>query len=58
MADYITNGPVSVPLHVQGVTPDVDLNGVKFSYDIGMFYTPATTILPVKLPPLFSAGPQ
>lgn len=51
--DYITNGPISVPLYIDTVSPDVDLNGFYFSYDIGMFFMPTTVQLPLKLPPPF-----
>lgn len=56
MSDYITDGPISVPLHIVGASPDVDLNGMKFSYDIGLFFTPVAAALPIKLPPPFRAG--
>lgn len=50
MADWVCDGPISVPLRVAGVEPDVDLGGLKFSYEYGMFYTPETEIKPLKLP--------
>lgn len=53
---FISNGPVSGPLNVVNASPDVDFNGVKFSYDIGLFFDPVIAPLPLKLPPPFSAG--
>lgn len=51
MPDFIANTQISVPLQVQGVKPDVDLNGLKFSYEIGVFYDPAPTLITMTLPP-------
>ena len=56
MSDYVANGPISVPLYIPGLQPDVDLGGLKFSYRIGMFYTPETQVIPIRLPPLFEEG--
>lgn len=57
MTDYISNTPISVPLYVNTARPDVDLNGFKFSYDIGMFFTPTTIVMPFTLPPPSQGGP-
>lgn len=53
MANYVATGPISVPLNVQGVKPDVDLNGFKFSYDFGIFFSPVIAELPITMPPLW-----
>lgn len=55
MADYVTNTQISVPLQT-GLQADVDLNGVKFSYEHGMFYDVIGEQLPIKLPPPFEVG--
>lgn len=57
--DYVTDGPISAPLYIPGCKADVDLGGLKFSYQHGIFYTPSTgnmTTLPIKLPPPFEEG--
>ena len=56
MADYIANGPISATNYIPNVDADIDLNGMKFSYAIGMFYTPESTTPTLKLPPPFQAG--
>jgi hypothetical protein len=56
MSDYVANGPISVPLYLTGVRADVDLGGLKFSYQVGMFYTPEVDVIPVTLPPPFEEG--
>lgn len=56
MSDYVANGPISVPLYLPGVRPDVDLGGLKFSYEVGMFYTPESEVIAIRLPPPFEGG--
>lgn len=56
MADYVTNTPISGPVTVPNVQPDVNLNGVSFNYDIGMFYPDDPVPVQFTLPPPFSAG--
>jgi hypothetical protein len=34
----ISNGRISRPTYVQGVTPDADLNGISWSNKVGLFY--------------------
>lgn len=51
MADYVTNAQISVPLHVPGLRADVDLGGLKFSYQHGIFYEVGATQLPITMPP-------
>ena len=50
MAEYVSNAPVSRPLKLRGITPEIDLNGVMFSYDQGLCYNPTDEILPMRLP--------
>jgi hypothetical protein len=54
--DYASDCPISVPLYISTVDPDVNLNGMSFSYNIGLFYVPNTVIQPFKLPPPFSGS--
>jgi hypothetical protein len=56
MADYVSNTPISQAIHLPKIVADVDLNGLKFNYDIGMFYTQDSVLLPLKLPPIFDDG--
>lgn len=57
MTDYVSNTPISVPLYIATARPDVDFNGFKFNYDIGLFFTPTTIVMPLTLPPPFQGGP-
>lgn len=50
MADFVTNAQISVPLKTN-LTADVDLGGLKFSYNGGIFYEPTDVFMPIKLPP-------
>lgn len=52
MANYITNTQISVPLNT-GLKADVNLNGLMFSYEHGVFYQVTTQQIPVTLPPPF-----
>lgn len=54
MTDYVANTPISVPLHVNTARADVDLNGMKFSYDIGLFFTPHTVLQNLTPPPPYN----
>lgn len=56
MADYITNTNISVPLADARLKADVDLGGLKFSYDYGVFYEVSDTPLPITLPPPWPTG--
>jgi len=56
MANYYANGPISVPLNVAGLKPDVDLGGLKFSYDHGVFFDPVIETFPLQLPPMWPGG--
>jgi hypothetical protein len=48
-ADFVTNAQISVPLKTN-LTADVDLGGLKFSYNGGIFYEPTDVFMPIKLP--------
>jgi len=50
MAEYVSNAPVSRPLKLKGITPEVDLNGVMFSYAQGLCFDPVDEIIPMRLP--------
>jgi hypothetical protein len=51
MADYYANTQITVPLHDSRLTPDVDLNGLQFNYNYGIFFQPTDTFIPITLPP-------
>lgn len=53
MADYYTNTNISVPLYDSRLQVDVNLGGLKFSYDYGMFYEVTAAQSPVTLPSPF-----
>jgi hypothetical protein len=55
--NYIATGPISVPL-VTNLTADVDLNGMKFSYTHGVFYSPVSEHVTLQLPPVMNAAEQ
>lgn len=57
MANYVTNGEISGPIYLPEIYADVDLGGLKFSYQYGMFYTSTAEQIPIKLPPPFKTGP-
>lgn len=49
--EWVADCPVSTPLYLPGVKPEADMGGVKFSSQVGLFYTPGSQMLPIKLPP-------
>lgn len=53
--DYFSDTPISRPLNV-GIEPDVDLNGMSFSYTIGLFFHKVPDQIPIKLPPPFQGN--
>lgn len=55
--NYVATGPVSVPLSVN-LKPDIDLNGMKFSYQHGIFFSPVSQALNLTLPPPLNATEQ
>lgn len=56
--DYVSDTPISRAISIPNIEPDVNLNGVSFSYQIGMFYADNPAPVQLKLPPPFSAGAQ
>jgi hypothetical protein len=48
--NYTATGPISVPLATD-LKPDVDLNGFKFSYEHGIFFSPVVQNITLQLPP-------
>jgi len=42
MRNYIANCPISTPINIPGMRPDVDMGGIMFSYDMGLMYVTAT----------------
>jgi len=38
MSGYISNCPISMPINIPGVRPEVDLNAFHWSYDWGPVY--------------------
>lgn len=47
MSDYVANCPISMPINNAGVRPEVDFNGLMFSYEWGPVY--ASTIEEISL---------
>jgi hypothetical protein len=48
---YISNIPISRPVSIAEVKPDVDMNGFSWSNKYGMFfYVPQTVFSPIKPP--------
>lgn len=50
MTEYANNCPISRPIKLGNLVPEVDLNGVMFSYTWGLVYNPTEDILPLRLP--------
>lgn len=38
MSNYVANCPISMPINTPGIRPDVDFNGLMFSYELGPIY--------------------
>lgn len=38
MTEYIANCPISTPINTGKLRPDVDFNGLMFSYEMGPMY--------------------
>jgi hypothetical protein len=38
MSEYVSNCPISGPIHLPDHTPDVDLNGLSFNLQVGMMF--------------------
>lgn len=58
MTDFVSNGPISMPIKLRGVTPEVDMNGLCFSYQWGLVYNPPETVVPLQLPSSLGPSPQ
>jgi hypothetical protein len=43
-ADWISNGPISTPIHIPDMEPDIDLNGMKFNYGLLIDVTGSTNL--------------
>lgn len=56
MSNYYTNGQITTPLNVASLNPDVDLNGLKFSYEHGVFFSPVIKKFPLTMPPTWPGG--
>lgn len=41
MSDYVANCPISMPVNIPGVRPEIDMNGLMFSYQWGPMYVTA-----------------
>lgn len=54
--DYFSDTPISTPLYIPTISADVDLNGLSFSYEIGLMFTPNSVSQPLKLPPPFQGN--
>lgn len=50
MASFVSDTPVSGPLYVPHAKPDVDLNGIGWSYQYGMVFGAADDDVPIKPP--------
>jgi hypothetical protein len=51
MSEYVSNCPISGPIRLPHHTPDVDLNGLSFNFQIGMMFHVAEET-PMFLPPM------
>lgn len=50
---YASNSPVSQPISIPKVTPDIDMNGFSWSNKIGLFFNATDkSVSQIKLPPM------
>ena len=49
-ADFVANCPISMPMDMSDVKPEVDLNGFMFSYDWGPVYVVSIESPQLRLP--------
>lgn len=49
--DYASNCPVSWPISFPNLNPEVNANGVMFSYQIGLVYNSPDEVVPLRTPP-------
>ena len=47
---FVANCPISMPVALRNIQPDVDLNGLMFSYQWGMMYVTTMDEVPLQLP--------
>ncbi len=50
MADYVANCPISMPIDMSDVNPEVNLNGFMFSYEWGPVYVSSMDAPQLRLP--------
>lgn len=50
MSNYVANCPVSMPINTPGVRPEVDMNGLMFSYECGLMYVTEIDEAPIREP--------
>ena len=50
MASYMSNTPISGPVYLSYAIPDVDLNGIGWSYKYGMVFNAPEAEDPIRLP--------
>jgi hypothetical protein len=50
MADYVANCPISMPIDMSDVNPEVNLNGFMFSYEWGPVYVSFMDAPQLRLP--------
>lgn len=48
--DFASNCPVSWPVKIANLLPEVDLNGIMFSYQYGLVYNPQSDPFQLKTP--------
>jgi hypothetical protein len=58
MSNYVSNTPISQPISLNNVTADVDLNGVMFSFQIGLIYAPQQDFSPLTAPAQYGQSGQ
>ncbi len=56
MPDFISNCPVSWPIRIADVIPEINLSGVMFSYRYGLMYNPSEQPMQMRTP--FTPGPR
>lgn len=50
MSEYVANCPISMPINIPGVRPEVDFNGLMFSYEWGPVYVTQVSDVPLTEP--------
>jgi hypothetical protein len=48
--DFASNCPISWPIRIPGINPEVDLGGVMFSYQWGLVYSPSSDPVQLRTP--------